>query len=569
MSSLRERAVVWKEKARLHGKGEDHEDATTWSNRDLIPLPPHRRTWGWFHFFGYWCISSLNVTNWQTPNTFLTFGLSVAQSMLVIIVGRALICFFAILIAWCGLRWHIGYTVQNRFTWGFRGSYIALLQRILLNFIWCAVQCWNGGRLVAVCIAAIWPSFASMKNTLPASMPTTTYEFVGFIVFWFLSVPFLFIRPEKFKLPFQISSIYCGLGMICMLIWSLSQSGGVGPLWSQGKTIPAGSAWNSSWLIMKGINQMIGGIAAGITNGSDFSRYSKSARHYCTGTILSAWFVGVLVSLVGLVVTSACQVLYGEIFWNPPDLLMRMMDSGHGSSKARAGVFFLSVGFALAGMFENICGNSVAGGIDLAGLWPSYIDIRRGSFITFLAVWVVQPWQLINRATTFVAVLDSFAVFLCPIMGVMVCDFYILRRKRIKLTHLYETKNSSYWFWNGLNWRVIPAWIAGWAPTVGGLCYTVQERTDAPRPLYKLYYMAFLVGFFVSLTLFYLLNKLFPYHGYGDYDETDVYATFTPKEAALMGVIPNEGHAEVIDGIEESPPPTEKRRPLEMVTKYF
>lgn len=72
---------------------------------------------------------------------FLAFGLSVAQSMLVIIVGRALICFFAILIAWCGLRWHIGFTVQNRFTWGFRGSYIALLQRILLNFIWCSVQC--------------------------------------------------------------------------------------------------------------------------------------------------------------------------------------------------------------------------------------------------------------------------------------------------------------------------------------------------------------------------------------------------------------------------------------------
>lgn len=54
MSSLRERAVVWKEKARLHGKEEEHEDATTWSNRDLIPLPPFRRTWGWFHFFGYW-----------------------------------------------------------------------------------------------------------------------------------------------------------------------------------------------------------------------------------------------------------------------------------------------------------------------------------------------------------------------------------------------------------------------------------------------------------------------------------------------------------------------------------
>jgi len=61
--------------------------------------------------------------------------------MAVIVVARALIAFFSTLVAWCGLKWHIGFTIQNRYTWGMRGSYIPLLQRILLNFIWCAVQC--------------------------------------------------------------------------------------------------------------------------------------------------------------------------------------------------------------------------------------------------------------------------------------------------------------------------------------------------------------------------------------------------------------------------------------------
>ncbi|KAH7051995.1 uracil permease [Macrophomina phaseolina] len=537
-----------KEQAKLRGNEAEHEEANSWSNRDLIPLPPSRRTWGWFHFFGYWAISSLNVTNWQSPNTFLTYGLSVPQSLAVIVIGRALISFFSTLIAWCGLRWHIGFTIQNRFTWGMRGSYIPLLQRILLNFIWCAVQCWNGGRLTAVCITAIWPSFATMHNTLPSSMPTTTYQFVGFIVFWCLSFPFLLVRPEKFKLPFQITSIYCGVGMICMLIWSLAVAKGVGPLWSQGQTIPATSSWNSSWLMMRGINQMIGGIAAGITNGSDFSRYARGPKHYLAGTILSAWVTGTLVSLVGLVVTSACQKIYGEIYWNPPDLLMRMMDSGHGSSKARAGVFFLSAGFALTGMFENVCGNAVAGGIDLAGLFPKYIDIRRGAMITFIAVWIVQPWQLINKAATFVSVLSSFSVFLSPIMGVMVCDFYILRRGRIRLSHLYRTHNTDYWFWKGVNWRVVPCWLGGWAPTIGGLVVTVQEKENAPRVLYELYFMAFLIGFFVSGTLFWILNTLFPYGGYGEYDESDVYGTFTPKEAAALNVIPADIRVQEIQG---------------------
>ena len=69
MSGLRLRQL--KEKIQLHGDGDEHEQVDSWSNRDLIPLPPSRRTWGWFHFFGYWTLNSLNVSNWQTPNTFL------------------------------------------------------------------------------------------------------------------------------------------------------------------------------------------------------------------------------------------------------------------------------------------------------------------------------------------------------------------------------------------------------------------------------------------------------------------------------------------------------------------
>ena len=71
----------------------------------------------------------------------IAMGLSVRQAMLIIVVGRIIIALFSTLIAWCGLEWHIGFTVQNRFSWGMRASYFPLLQRILLNFIWNAVQC--------------------------------------------------------------------------------------------------------------------------------------------------------------------------------------------------------------------------------------------------------------------------------------------------------------------------------------------------------------------------------------------------------------------------------------------
>jgi cytosine/uracil/thiamine/allantoin permease len=288
-------------------------------------------------------------------------------------------------------------------------------------------------------------------------MPTTTYQFVSFVLFWVLSVPFLFVRPEKFHLPFLVTSIYCGLGMLCMMIWSLSVAKGVGPLWMTGQNIPETSSWNLHWLEMKGINQIIGGIAAGTTNGSDFSRHARSSESYIVGTVLSAWITGVLVSLVGLVVTAACQKIYGEVYWNPPDLLMRMMDSGEA-----------------------------------------------------------------------------------------------LRKGRIQLSHLYRTRDTAYWYTKGVNWRAIPAWICVWAPTIGGLLVTVGGMSDPLRSLVKLYYMAFLVGFFVSGTVFYLLNLVFPYPGLGEYEKVDVYETFTPCEAASLGVVPV-GEPEVLDGVEFGP----------------
>ncbi|KAL7629479.1 hypothetical protein AAE478_000999 [Parahypoxylon ruwenzoriense] len=551
-AGLRSRFEVLKERARLHGDEAQHEQTDKWSNRDLIPLPPSRRTWGWFHFFGFWTLSSLNIANWQTPSSFLTQGLSVPQAMAVIVVGRALISAFATLIAWCGLKWHIGFTVQNRFTWGMRASYIPLLQRILLNFIWNAVQCWNGGRLAAVCMTAIWPSYAKMRNFLPESLPTTGDQFVGFIVFWVLSTPLLWIPPEKFKIPFLFTSIYSALGMLAMMIWALSTAGGVGPLLHTGATLPQGSQWNISWLLMSGINQTIGNVAAGITNGSDFSRYARGWRAYVIGTITSGWVTGVLVCLVGLVTTSAAQKIYGEIYWNPPDLLMMMMQNGDGSSAARAGVFFLAFGFGLTSMFENICGNAVAGGIDLAGLWPHYINIRRGAIITFVAAWVVQPWQLVNRAVTFIQVLSSFSVFLSPMIGLMATDFYLLRGRKVRLSHLYSGSSSSYWYWNGINWRAIVAWICGWAPTIGGLIATVNQDTNVPRGVFQLYFMAFFIGFFTSGFVFFVLNKLFPVGGMGEYDEVDAYGTFTTKEAEKLGVIPVEFQTEAYDSGEPS-----------------
>lgn len=428
-----------------------------------------------------------------------------------------------------------------------------------------------------------------MKNTLPSSMPTNTHEMVGFTIFWLVSVPFLFIRPERFKKPFFISSVGCGIAMLSMMIWSLAVAKGVGPVFYQGENVPESSRWGVSWIMMAALNQAIGQKAAGMANESDFSRYANGKVGFVIGIVSVQWVVGILVSLGGLVTTSACQIIYGKIWWNPPDLMMVMMDSksdrssmrkmfdanliffvdGNGSSGARAGVFFLALAFLFAILFQNVCGNAVAGGIDLAGIFPRYIDIRRGAIITFVAAWVIQPWQLINRAATFVSVLSSFSVFLAPLMGVMVCDYFFIRHQKVRLNHLYRPEGSDYWFTNGVNYRVIPCWIAGWAPTIGGLIVSVGKYKNAPDALFQLYYTAFFTGFSISFVLFYAVNLVFPIKRAGEFDPYDDWATFTPKEAEKLGVVPHENaeqltkHRTGASGYRHRAPLSDKERDLE------
>lgn len=258
----------------------------------------------------------------------------------------------------------------------------------------------------------------------------------------------------------------------------------------------------------------------------------------------------------------------GPYVSNPPpilDIFADIFSDGKGSSAARAGVFFAALAFAFASMFENVCSNSVAGGIDLSGLFPRYIDIRRGSLITFFAVWIIQPWQLVNKAATFVSVLNSFSVFLAPIMGVMVCDYFLLRNQKVRFSSLFHPEGSDYWYSYGFNLRVLPCWIVGWAPTIGGLIATAGS-VSAPRAIYELYYMAFFIGFFISFTTFYVVNFFFPPENLGVYDEVDNYGTFTATEAARLGIVPTDagndtaiydfknGRAEVLvaDGSDES-----------------
>lgn len=179
--------------------------------------------------------------------------------------------------------------------------------------------------------------------------------------------------------------------------------------------------------------------------------------------------------------------------------------------------------------------------MDLAGLFSSYINIRRGAYVGLLLSICLCPWQLLSSAAIFISVLSAYSVFLGPIIGIQVCDYWLIRRRKLKLSDLYHPRPEGiYYFVRGANPRSFVAWVLGFATQLPGFAANVTPAAvQVDHAWNELYYMAFPLGFAISFTVHYVLNQIWPPADLGIVDDADYFGTFEPDEALRLGISPS------------------------------
>jgi NCS1 family nucleobase:cation symporter-1 len=192
-----------------------------------------------------------------------------------------------------------------------------------------------------------------------------------------------------------------------------------------------------------------------------------------------------LTSFVGIIVSSSSTIIYKETIWNPLDILRRFLDEG-GSSN-RAGVFFIAAAFALAQLGTNIAANSVSAGTDMTALLPRYINIRRGGYICALVGLTMCPWRLLSSSNNFTTYLSAYSVFLSSIAGVIICDYYIVRKGFLEVKSLYSARRDGpYYFLAGVHLRAYAAYVAGILINVVGFVGAIGRSVPiGARYIYK------------------------------------------------------------------------------------
>jgi NCS1 family nucleobase:cation symporter-1 len=475
------------------------------TNHDLKPVEKERRQWGPWNFVGFWIADSFNINTWMISSAMIVNGLSWWQAWLCVWIGYSVTGIFVVINARPGAVYNISFPVINRSSFGIWGALWPVLNRAAMACVWYGVQAYIGGNCVYLMIRSIWKSWENVPNTFSEDAGTNTAHFASFIIFWICSLPALWFPVHQLRHLFTAKAYVVPVAGITFLAWTISRAGGIGPIIKQPNTVHGGDL---AWEIVKGIMSSISNFATLIVNASDFSRFAQKPKDALWSQLITIPMGFAITSFIGIMVSSASTTLYGKAIWNPLDLLDEFINDGN--SAERFGVFFIASSFTLAQLGTNLAANSVSAGNDLTALLPRWINIRRGSYICACLGLVICPWQLLKDSNQFTTYLSAYSVFLSSIAGVMICDYYIVRKGYIDVKELYDArKEGPYYYTAGFNWRGYAAYICGIVINVVGFADAVGAK-NVPIGAVHVYQLNYFCGFGVSMIVYYTLCKLWP-----------------------------------------------------------
>jgi len=443
-------------------------------NDDLAPVPAVRRNWTTYNYAALWVSMAHCIPTYMLASGLMASGMSWAQALFTILLGNTIVLVPILLNSHPGTKYGIPLPVFARAAYGTLGSNVPALMRALVACGWFGIQAWIGGEALHTLLRALIPAWPTLLGAGFGGHTTT--EWLSFLLFWGLNVAIIYrgmdlVREvENWAAPFV-------LVMTAVLVWwAIRTANGLGPLLSRpAKFRTLSEFWP---VFVPSLTAMIGFWATLSLNMPDFTRFGRSQREQMIGQIVALPTTMSVFAAMGVVITSATAIIYGQAIWDPVQLVGRF------SSPIVVSVSMLTV--VVATIAVNIAANVVSPANDFANAFPRLISFKTGGLITGLLGIVIQPWRLLADPSGYIyAWLLGYSGGLGSIAGVLIADYWIVRRKELALEDLYLA-GGAYRGWNA---GAIAATAIGCALAWGGLV------VPALRPLYD---YAWFVGFFAA-----------------------------------------------------------------------
>src|ERR1700678_1212704 len=453
-------------------------EASPLYNPDLAPATNDRRHWGTYSFAALWVSMSVKILTYMLGASLIQGGMNWKQAVATVFPGNTIVLIPMLLNSHPGARYGIPFPVLARASFGVLGANFAAILRALVACGWFGIQTGIGGEAINTLITTLVPVWGQVAHSTA----------ICFVAFWLINLLVILKGIEYIRFLQGISApILLAVGLL-LLGWAYKAAGGFGPMLSA----PSRFVSFSDFLkfLIPALNGTVGFWATVSLNIPDFTRFAKSQRQQVIGQALGLPTTMTLYSLIGILVTSATVVIYGTAIWDPVQLLTRF--------HSPVAVVISLIAILLATLNVNIGANVVSPANDFSNLWPRRISFRAGGVITCLMGIVMMPWRLLADYNTFIlGWLGGYAAFLGPVAGIMICDYFLIRRCVLQLDDLY-LRGGIYEYARGFNWCALIALALGAGTALVGLAL------PSVRVLYD---YSWVVGFAVSFAIYYAIMK--------------------------------------------------------------
>jgi len=478
------------------GRIKDEVSESSLYNEDLAPTEPEERTWTTYNIAALWIGMAIVITTYTLASGLMAAGMNWWQALLTISLGNLLVLAPMLLNAHAGTKYGVPFPVFARSSFGVRGANFAAVARALVACGWFGIQTWIGGLALDALLTTLWGGWAGVAG----------HQFITFFIFWAVQVAIILTGIEGVKYFESFSAPLLIGGSVALLAWGFYAGGGIGNVFTSSAQLQQGDApfWALFW------PSLAANVGYWITlslNIPDFTRYAKSQRSQIVGQAIGLPLTMTAFSFIGIAVTAATIVVFGEAIWDPVVLVTQL------ATELPAVLILAMVIIVIAQISTNMAANVVSPSFDFSNLAPRYISFRTGGMITALLGVVSFPWVLFNNVGAYIFTwLVGYGSLLGAIGAVMIADYWILRRRRLDLVDLYKV-DGRYAYSNGYNWRAIMAVLVGVAPVVPGFLKAASTPNfsgvfENPTFIEGLYNYGLFFTFFVAGAAYLALSML-------------------------------------------------------------
>jgi nucleobase:cation symporter-1, NCS1 family len=466
---------------------------TQLANEDLLPVSPERRTWNWWHIASLWIGMAICIPTYTLASGLVDQGWTWQAAVFAVILGNIVVLLPIALNSHAGTRYGIPFPVLARSSFGVLGANIPAILRGLVACGWFGIQTWIGGWAIYKLVEAMWPGIATLPQILPAFVGLNTGEFLCFMVFWAMNVWIVLRGMDSIKFLETWGSPFLLAVGAALFIWALVRSGGLGPMLANPPAAGPSVRPAAGAVFAAGLTSAVAFWGTMALSIPDFSRYARSQRDQIVGQAVGLPPTMALFAFIGATVTNATFVIFGTRIADPVALLARI--------GGPLMIMLSMAGLIVATLTTNIAANIVAPANAFSNIAPQRITFKQGAMITAVIGILMMPWRLYNDAAAYIFTwLIGYGALLGPVAGIMIADYFVLRRGVLAVTDLYK-RHGAYEYARGFNWIAIAALVLGVTPSLPGFVAALRG-TPALPPFGAIYNWAWFVGFLLSALIY-------------------------------------------------------------------